>query len=102
MCIVTQNIDNLHTETKMQRVAKNKNMKDYPIFEIHGNILKLRCTECSKQEKKLCYEPYESYIDILEMNNKIFCPKCENPLRPHIMFFDEFYDEVFNHSESVG
>ena len=47
--IVTQNIDNLHTETKMQRVAKNKNMKDYPIFEIHGNILKLRCTDCSNK-----------------------------------------------------
>jgi NAD-dependent SIR2 family protein deacetylase len=40
-------------------------MKDYDIHEIHGNILKLRCTECSNKEKKLCYEPFESYLDIL-------------------------------------
>ena len=55
VCIVTQNIDNLHTETKKIRLGKNKNMKDYPIYEIHGNILKLRCTECSNKAKKLCY-----------------------------------------------
>ena len=36
------------------------------------------------------------------MKSKIFCPKCEFPLRPHIMFFDEFYEETFNHSESVS
>ena len=30
-----------------------------------------------------------------------FCPKCDNPLRPHIMFFDEFYSELYNESTTI-
>jgi NAD-dependent SIR2 family protein deacetylase len=85
---VTQNIDNFHTEIKNQRISKNKNIKDYPIYEIHGNILKVRCNHCSIEDKTLYEEPFESYLDILEMKCKLYCPRCEGPLRPQIMFFD--------------
>ena len=41
------------------------------------------------------------YIDILEMKSRLYCPRCEGPLRPHIMFFDEFYEELYNKNETI-
>lgn len=101
-CIVTQNIDNFHNQIKAQRISKNKKIKDYPIHQIHGNILSVRCDHCSKQDNKLYTEPFESYFPMIEMTGKLICPRCEGNLRPHIMFFDEFYEEVLNHSETVN
>ncbi len=46
-CVVTQNIDNFHVESQ----AQQKNMKTYPIYEVHGNILKVRCDACSKNSQ---------------------------------------------------
>ena len=35
------------------------------------------------------------------MQSKLYCPRCEGPLRPHIMFFDEFYEELYNKNETI-
>ena len=47
VCMVTQNIDNFHIEAQEVSKKNNKNFKPYPIYEIHGNILKIRCDKCS-------------------------------------------------------
>ena len=102
VCIVTQNIDNFHAEVREQRLAKNPKYPYYPIYEIHGNIMYVRCDKCSVQNKELSKEDFSSYVDMLNMSHKIYCPNCEGLLRPHIMFFDEFYDQVFNQYEAVS
>ena len=69
-------------------------------YEIHGNITKLRCQKCTRQKGSLVFDtanfgkcslPYEPPK----------CSKCGEPVRPHIMFFDESYCEAIHHYDSV-
>ena len=66
--LVTQNVDGLH------EVAGSRNL-----IELHGNIWKLRCTQCSRvrtnRDVPLTLLPY--------------CPECRGLLRPHIVWFGE-------------
>lgn len=48
-CIITQNIDNFHVES--QTSLKSNSDDKYPIYEVHGNILKVRCDKCSSESK---------------------------------------------------
>src|SRR5207253_3768932 len=67
-CVLTQNVDGLHD------VAGSRNL-----IELHGNIWKLRCTQCSRvhtnRDVPLTLLPY--------------CPECRGLLRPHIVWFGE-------------
>ncbi len=66
--IITQNVDGLHASAGTQRLT-----------EIHGNIWKVRCTQChnitSNQEVPLPFPPT--------------CTVCDGLLRPHIVWFGE-------------
>ena len=66
--IITQNVDGLHALAGTQKLS-----------EIHGNIWKVRCTECHKitpnREVPLPYPPT--------------CSDCAGLLRPHIVWFGE-------------
>ena len=44
--LVTQNIDDFHIEAQKQK-KDNEKAKSYKIHEIHGNIKKLRCDNCT-------------------------------------------------------
>jgi NAD-dependent SIR2 family protein deacetylase len=74
--MVTQNIDNFHVEAQEISKKKNKNFKNYPIYEIHGNILKVRCDKCTEKGKQLYYQPYEKYISIFDDGKDVLCNKC--------------------------
>jgi len=70
--LITQNIDGLHLK------AGSKNL-----IEIHGNIWKVRCTECG--EITLDYSS--------DMGPLPRCTKCNGMLRPHVVWFGEALDQ---------
>ena len=67
--VLTQNIDGLHEK------AGTKN-----IVELHGNILRMQCTECQFQEtiEQKINQPLPPV-----------CKICKNILRPSVIFFGE-------------
>jgi len=67
-CIVTQNVDGLHT------IAGSK-----CIVELHGNIRRARCINCNY---KLIFEKPPEKIPPK-------CPKCNSLLRPDVVWFGE-------------
>jgi NAD-dependent deacetylase len=82
---VTQNIDGLHTRAGSRRV-----------FEIHGNIDTMRCTDGCTSLYPLPYafdgwEASRPWDDAARA--AMVCPGCGAPARPHVLWFDEFYDE---------
>jgi NAD-dependent deacetylase len=75
--LVTQNVDGLH------RRAGNANL-----HEIHGNIDLARCAaECTPAR--------------FEVAPERTCPRCGGPARPHVLWFDESYDEERYHLHTV-
>jgi NAD-dependent deacetylase len=86
--LLTQNVDGLHLR------AGNSLKRTY---QIHGNIETLRCSkECSRErfsipESVRVKAKNESITD--EEMDSLSCPKCSALLRPHVLWFDECYDE---------
>lgn len=75
--LITQNVDGLHALSGTQKLS-----------EIHGNIWKVRCTQCHRitpnREVPLPYPPK--------------CSTCSGLLRPHIVWFGESLEpEVLEH-----
>ncbi len=75
--LVTQNVDGLH------RRAGNSAER---IFEVHGNINQMRCwQECTLTPFDIPGEANDKAL--------LICPRCQGKARPHVLWFDEFYDE---------
>jgi NAD-dependent deacetylase len=66
--LITQNVDGLH------RVAGSQN-----ILELHGSILKVRCSECGTYA-----DEWDEGLDVLPR-----CSKCNGYLRPAVVWFEE-------------
>ncbi len=87
--LITQNIDGLHL------LAGNSLQRT---FQIHGNVYEMRChQECSTaiypipaelqgREKDRPLTPAEQRL--------LVCPACGQLTRPHVLWFDETYDET--------
>jgi len=95
--LISQNVDGLHKK------AGNSAKRTYLI---HGDHDFLRCgADCTNElyhfpkEIELKNRPKdkltESEIKLLK------CPKCQEDLRPHVLWFDEYYNEKFFKSNSV-
>ena len=95
--LISQNVDSLH---------KKAGSSDKRTFLIHGDHDFMRCgDDCTtdlyafplniklKDRKKDQLTPEE--IEILK------CPKCGEDLRPHVLWFDEYYDEKFFKKDTV-
>ncbi len=92
--LVTQNVDGLHL------LAGNSLARTY---QIHGNIDYLRCVkECgpptpipSEVSVAPERESLEGGQDALTdaMWEQLVCPRCGARARPHVLWFDESYDE---------
>lgn len=89
MVLVTQNVDGLHLR------AGNTLARTY---QIHGNIDFMRCAdECSASvypipdEVDRAWEKGRSLGDV--ERRALRCPKCAGRARPHVLWFDEYYDE---------
>jgi NAD-dependent deacetylase len=86
--LVTQNVDGLHVRAGSP-VART--------FPIHGDINLMRCAaECS-----LDRVPIPASVPALgrgeavnpEVRAMLVCPRCGGMARPHVLWFDESYDE---------
>jgi NAD-dependent deacetylase len=83
--LITQNIDGLHRRAGSERV-----------FCIHGDAAYVRCAaDCGvgvlaqPPIRVAAREDTFSAADLARLR----CPKCGSWLRPHVLWFDEFYDE---------
>lgn len=80
--LITQNVDGLHLKAGSRS-----------ILEIHGNLWKVRCTNCS--EVILDESP--------DMGPLPRCKKCGGLLRPHVVWFGESLDqEILQQSFSAS
>lgn len=86
--LITQNVDGLHLR------AGNSPEKT---FQIHGNIFYMRCAvNCTSKIFPVPEElPGKKRDETLTDTDRqmIRCPDCGGYARPHILWFDETYDE---------
>ena len=87
--LITQNVDNLHLR------AGNSLENTY---QIHGNIYYTRCqAECGYGVQPLPkgLTGKEKGETLSEREKSLLvCPRCGSTLRPHVLWFDESYDET--------
>jgi len=86
--LVTQNVDGLHLE------AGNGPARTY---QIHGNIAFMRCAvDCSADlvpvPRELARVDKSRSLSEHEQA-RLVCPRCGGLSRPHVLWFDECYDE---------
>lgn len=86
--LVTQNVDGLHLR------AGNSPERTY---EVHGNIDYFRCgADCCEEKWPLGegFEPFAKGQKLsAEQQKQLRCPVCGQWARPHVLWFDECYDE---------
>lgn len=93
--LITQNVDGLHTRSGIEAEC---------LYEIHGNIQRMRCfAECEGSLRSL-----PEGLDIgpdLAVSDRLWarlrCDQCGEPMRPHVLWFDEYYEEKYYRSESA-
>lgn len=88
--LITQNVDGLH-------LRAGNSLKR--MYLIHGSLQYVRC---SKECTDTLY-PFPEGISEKGKNDQLNdserallkCPKCNSLLRPHVLWFDEYYNEEF-------
>lgn len=85
--LITQNVDGLHLRagSSLERT-----------YQIHGNIDFMRCaTECGAPIARLPELPAKAKGEGLRDDERALlrCPACGGLGRPHVLWFDEYYDE---------
>jgi len=94
--LITQNVDNLHL------VAGNSPARTY---QIHGNIFQMRCFKACRQQLyplPVGLWPREKHALLTDKEKQMLtCPDCGGIARPHVLWFDECYDEAYFRFESA-
>ena len=94
--LITQNVDALHLR------AGNSRERTY---QIHGNLFYMRCAQdCAEQLNPLPTALYgkKKGEAISEAEKKLLrCPQCDGWSRPHVLWFDEAYNEIYYHYQSA-
>ncbi|HET9554043.1 MAG TPA: Sir2 family NAD-dependent protein deacetylase [Anaeromyxobacteraceae bacterium] len=91
--LVTQNIDGLHRRAGSRRV-----------LAIHGDAAFVRCADACGQERLPQPDLGARGRDTpftADDRRALACPRCGGWLRPHVLWFDEYYDET-NYSMSTA
>lgn len=94
--LVTQNVDGLHARSGIDPAV---------LFEIHGNIHTMRCTlPCTAErfpleDSQILVNRGERLDD--EAWARLRCPRCAALARPHVLWFDECYDEALYRSDTA-
>lgn len=93
--LITQNVDGLHLR------AGNTLARTY---QIHGNVFYMRCSlECSEAVYPIpeAVQPKSKEESLTETDRQLLrCPLCGERSRPHILLFDESYNEHHYHFNS--
>jgi NAD-dependent deacetylase len=92
MALVTQNIDGLH-----QRAGSSETRT----FAIHGDARKMRCAAgCGDKTRDLPTSMLGQKEPAL-LERALACTTCGAWMRPHVLWFDEFYEEHLYRSDSA-
>jgi NAD-dependent deacetylase len=94
--LITQNVDNLH----IQAGSSLKNT-----FQIHGNIFYMRCAdECTQNLYSVpnsLTAGKDRQEDLTESERELLvCKNCGKRARPHVLWFDEMYNEHYYRYQS--
>jgi NAD-dependent deacetylase len=93
--LITQNVDGLHLRAG-NTVART--------YQIHGNIDYMRCAEACTVELFPLPDNIRHYDKDTPLTDEDFeslsCPECGGGGRPHVLWFDESYDEPLFRFES--
>ena len=95
--LMTQNVDGLH---------RRAGFPASELYEIHGHIGEMRCAV------RCCWDRFPLPFDDLDpeaartlpnsvLAEKLRCPRCGEMSRPHVLWFDEYYEETLFRSESA-
>jgi NAD-dependent deacetylase len=88
--LITQNVDNLHLR------AGNSMDKT---LQIHGNVFFMRCFKECKRKVVLIPEALtgkEKNEPLTKQDRQLLvCPDCGSRTRPHVLWFDEIYNEHY-------
>ncbi len=94
--LVTQNVDGLHPRTGIDPAR---------IYEIHGNIFRARCSrDCSAATYSIPdrFDDWPKDAEVTDEDlDALRCPACGAPGRPHVLWFDECYDEARYRADSA-
>ncbi len=86
--LVTQNIDTLHEQAGAREMVK-----------VHGSSDRVRCPQhgcrhgAPRSSLSRTEIGIESFAEAPSMDSLPRCPECGDVLRPHVLWFDEFYTE---------
>lgn len=93
--LISQNVDSLH---------KKAGNTDRRTYLIHGDMDYVRCGDgCTDKLfpfPKIDLENRSKDVLTAEEINLLKCPECGQDLRPHVLWFDETYNEKYYKSES--
>jgi len=94
--LVTQNVDGLH---------RRAGSPDAQTFPIHGDITQMRCAAACSTERWPIPEGVGDLTRGAEVpaawQALLACPRCGATARPHVLWFDESYDEPLFHLDTV-
>ena len=93
--LITQNVDGLH---------RRAGSPDATTFAIHGDIERMRCADGCVPDVWLIPEevpaPARGTAVPTEARALLRCPRCGGLARPHVLWFDETYDELHHHLDT--
>jgi NAD-dependent deacetylase len=94
--LITQNVDSLHL-----RAGSSPERT----LQIHGNVFYMRCVdECAGRIYPLPLQllPRDKSQDLTAADRSLLsCPDCGGGTRPHVLWFDESYDEHYFRFDSA-
>jgi len=94
--LITQNVDGLH---------RRAGSPDAHTFAIHGDISQMRCAEDCVLDRFSIPDTIADFAKGDELTPEIqallVCPRCGAMARPHVLWFDESYDEPRFHLHTV-
>lgn len=93
--LITQNVDGLHLRAGNSRERT---------FHVHGSLASVRCGKsCTKTLHPFPtgMPPKDRDTDLTDADRALLaCPDCGALTRPHVLWFDEYYDETWYRFES--
>jgi NAD-dependent deacetylase len=89
--LITQNVDGLHA--RAGTVAERT-------YEIHGNISLMRCSRGCEGLTPVPSEAIDASASPADLRARLRCSACGGWARPHVLWFDELYDEPLFRFES--
>ncbi|MDX1555991.1 MAG: Sir2 family NAD-dependent protein deacetylase [Xanthomonadales bacterium] len=93
--LITQNVDGLHARSGLDEAC---------LIEIHGNLRRMRCfAECHDSLQPLPHSlRHGTAGDLCDEDwARLRCQRCGGPMRPHVLWFDEYYEERYYRSDSA-